>query len=356
MDIYCDYYNNFIEQLQNIFTDDKTKEILNNSLLLSNEIKYERGLVFSSKINEIDFNSFYNSKIKIFSHKNDDTYKISQSLFGAELCIKNLLNNQSIDIQNVIWKHLHILWYYSINKNEDLLEDNIKLMKTKLYNENKLELFKTDAKKKICELLGDNINSDIYDMIDDIIKCFEDLILNFNNNSMASIVKISQELAVKYSNKIKNGNIELDKILEIIFQKIPGLSKMFSSFKNMKKTNNNETIIIDESFSTSNIEIGEEDKGMDLSSLKIGSILKMADKIGILPNLPNSTSSSSNNNLLNLNIENISDNLTNIFNNSNMDNIDDMQSEMTNLIKEQLGLDISEINSELQKLITSNEE
>ena len=69
-------------------------------------------------------------------------------------------------------------------------------------------------------------------MIDEIINCFEEL-LN-NPNSISEIFKISHKISNKYGNKIKNGNIQIDKILESIMSKIPGMGNMMNNFKDIK--------------------------------------------------------------------------------------------------------------------------
>ena len=156
MEVFIDNYNNFIEQLKIIFNDENTISILDNNLLLNNDEKIIKGKIFNNKIFEIDFHSFYNQKIKIFSHKEENTKVLSESLFGNELCIKNLINNQPEEVKNIIWKHLHTLWLYSEYLNDNPNNEYIILMKNKLnptqlesiLGEKKIEFVKSDAKKK----------------------------------------------------------------------------------------------------------------------------------------------------------------------------------------------------------------
>ena len=68
-----DNYNNFIDQLKIIFKDENTIIILNKNFSLSNNEKINKCKIFNNKINEIDFHSFYANKIKIFSHKDENT-------------------------------------------------------------------------------------------------------------------------------------------------------------------------------------------------------------------------------------------------------------------------------------------
>lgn len=358
MEIYINNYNNFIEQLKIIFNDENTNNILNNNLLLNDNEKINRGKLFNNKINEIDFHSFCNNKIKIFSHKDKITYEISESLFGNELCIKNLLNNQPEEVKNIIWKHLHTIWLFSEYLNDNPNEECIKLIKDKLISQTqlvlpecdkKIEFIKSDAKKKLQELLGVEVNNETSDMIDDIINSFEEIFNDLNGNPMANIIKISQTISNKYSSKIKNGNIEIDKIMEAILGKLPGMENIFGKFKNMntlfQKPKKREPIIIDENFSTANVII-EELPSDQMPSVNIGSILKMADKIGFIPDLPGMSSTKTNEPINNdfLNLDKMMNLMKNIQNPNNMDNV---QTEMDKFLKNELGLDINKINEQI---------
>jgi hypothetical protein len=150
-------------------------------------------------------------------------------------------------------------------------------MKTKLFG-----LDKNDAKQKLQELLNIEINDETKDMIDDIMNSFEELLHNPGNNLMKNILNISQKISVKYATRIKEGNIEIDKLMKSIMSKIPGMEKLFSNIEGFMTTNKKkEKIIIDENFSTSNVELGKIEP--ENNSLKIGSVLKIADNMGIIP-------------------------------------------------------------------------
>ena len=97
-------------------------------------------------------------------------------------------------------------------------------------------------------------------------------------------MEISQKISVKYADKINKGEIELDKLMESISKKVPGMDQMMAGMMggSGKKAAPKEKIIIDENFSTANVQVGlnkeEESKSFD-----IGGILKMADKFGVIP-------------------------------------------------------------------------
>jgi hypothetical protein len=71
-------------------------------------------------------------------------------------------------------------------------------------------------------------------MINDISDAFNSLIDNISNPSelMKNIVKISHKISHKYSKMIKEGNIEIDKILNILISKLPGMEGTNTDFTN----------------------------------------------------------------------------------------------------------------------------
>ena len=372
-EIFINNYNKFIDQLKIFFTSEDIHIILDKNYYEKDDIKINKGLLFSKIINETNFTIFLNSKIKIFSHKENNTLIISESLFTKDLSIKNLLNNQTDDIKNIIWKHLHTIWlsgeYLSDTPNKDYIE----LMKTKLFG-----LDKNDAKQKLQELLNIEMNDETTEMIDDIMNSFEEILHNSGNNLMKNILGISQKISVKYAHKIKEGNIEIDKLMKSIMSKIPGMEKLFSNMEGFMKVSNKkkEKIIIDENFSTLNVELGHIEP--DNKSLKLGSVLKIADNMGIIPggstssdcannlmtslmsgelpdmnkimsnmpdmdNLMNKLMSNDENNPLNFNkIMNIMQKLETI---NTAEEAEGLKSEMENILQNQLGLDISNITN-----------
>jgi hypothetical protein len=81
---------------------------------------------------------------------------------------------------------------------------------------------------------------------------------------------------LKYGSKIENGEVEIDKILG-------GMGGLLGKGMNFGNAKEDDTpVIIDENYSTSNIEIGEEkkDEPMNLNFSKLGSLANMVSKIG----------------------------------------------------------------------------
>jgi hypothetical protein len=56
-------------------------------------------------------------------------------------------------------------------------------------------------------------------MIDDIVESFEKVLTGQSSgNPLSGIMEISQKISVKYADKINKGDIELDKLMDEIFQ------------------------------------------------------------------------------------------------------------------------------------------
>jgi hypothetical protein len=286
---YLTYYNNFLSFLEFVFPYEETKESLNVIKLFSDEEKINKSLNFVNSFNDENFLLFIKKKLKVFSHKNESTRNISESLFGSDFCLKNLLNNQPEEIKNNIWTNLHTVYMYAeILKDEPnnerlLLFRNLDIKLSSIKEEN-------EVKNKLHEMLDVDINEPTTNMINEIVASFEDTMKMSDGNPMSGIMELSQMISTKYSDKINSGEIELEKLLEAISKKIPGMDKIMSGVSSMTdKKEKKERVIMDENFSTALVEAPElkEDK----SNFKIGDALKMADQMGVLggaggPSLP----------------------------------------------------------------------
>ena len=94
---------------------------------------------------------------------------------------------------------------------------------------------------------------------------------NDNQNPMESIFSITNEIASKYTDKIESGEIELDSILNSMKDKLPGLDKIASNFGLDKNSSEpkKEVTIIDENFTTDQVNLGQEksnDNGLNLAN------------------------------------------------------------------------------------------
>ena len=300
---YLEHFNTFITHLKTIYPNESTMEILNEITNYSDTIKLTNGKLFASLFDDELFDLFVKSKIKVFSHKNQNTQNISESLFGSTFCLKNLLNNQPDDVKKIIWFNLHTLVLITYSLESKLMNNN--RINTLLLVLNPKKSDTTSSGKTLNDMFGVEVNDETTTMMDDIMKSFENVLSGANGtNPMLGIMEVSQQISVKYASKINDGSIEMDKIMKSIFNKMPGMEKMME--KMMSATNGSggtegmgglmsglmgglgggnkkpkEKVIIDENFSTADVEVGkiQEDK----NNFKIGSALKMADSIGILP-------------------------------------------------------------------------
>jgi hypothetical protein len=92
-------------------------------------------------------------------------------------------------------------------------------------------------------------------MIEDIIKSFEKTLNGGNSNPFQGIMEISQKISSKYQDKISTGEIEIDKIMSSITKTIPGMDEILKGgLFNKSDKKKKETVVIDENFTTANIE------------------------------------------------------------------------------------------------------
>lgn len=296
---FLEYFNKFNDQLLEYFKNNDDDDVNDNFLntinvakALSKEDKLATADRFVDNMTPELFELFVASKLKVFSHKNDSSKKLSESLFGESLTLKQLLNNQTDAVKKTIWVYIHVLFLYSQlsvqteRQNPDYIERLTKLLNINPQQTND-PFDKTEASDRIYNLLNVTVNDDTKSMIDDIVNSFDPLIEGKDANPISSIMQISQTISSKYADKINSGDIELEKLMESIKDKVPGMSGIIDNFNNMKASTGKETkpkekVIIDENYSTSKIDLGENTDNKT-SSFNIGKILKTVDSLGVLP-------------------------------------------------------------------------
>jgi len=220
----------------------------------------------------------------------------------------------------------------------DLIDSNIAEYEKNKETAKKLnETGMSDPKNFIKDTLGVEVNNQTNNMLDDIVKSFEGTISGMKNGQapdiaslFPSILEISKTISTKYGDKISNGEIELGKIMGGITKNIPGFSgggggkdgmpdlgKMMEGMMNgggsggfpggggglppelskmmeglgglgglgnmFKKPEKKEIIMIDENFSTANVDLG---KVNDSKGINIGKMLNVANSLGVIPDLP----------------------------------------------------------------------
>ena len=245
---------------------------------LDDTTKYNNMVNFHSSLNdEKIFLLFSKSKIKVFSAKTDETHHVSSSLFSLKsinenFSLKHVFNNQTDLIKSQMWEKLFLL-YIAIDislptRNTDrvnILKMNIESYKNDLSNKVKNDILKID------------VNNTTNSMIDDIVGSFQNIIHN-KANPFDNIMNITNMISDKYKDQLQNGEIQLDKIIGGIDGVIPGLMKNANG-----KKENVEPVIIDENFSTADVDVGKEEE----SKNNIGNMMKMIPNMTGLVNMVN---------------------------------------------------------------------
>jgi hypothetical protein len=321
---YLENYNFLIDQLAYLFTDDEYKVSLFELNMESKDKKWGRCVDFNKLLTDEAFELFIESKIKLFSHKDDLSKVLSECLFGEKLSLKKIFNNRDESIKNVLWYYLHIMVLMvelaQKNKNESRIEKLRKLIDCNIadYEKNKKNAEKlnksgkSDPNNIIKDMLGVDVNVQTNDMIGDIVKSFEGTMSKMKPGEMPdisslfpSILEISKNISSKYSDKINSGEIELDKIMGGITKNIPGMDGNMDNISKMmggnigemvggmfKKEEKKELVLIDENFSTSQVNLGQIKESPNIN---IGKMLNVADSLGVIPNLGGSDDDNSNN-------------------------------------------------------------
>lgn len=287
-------YNSFIDQVMILFDDKDVRDYLFLLNSESKDKKWARGVQFYKSINDELFDLLIESKIKLFSHKDDNTRDVSESLYGSELSLKKIFNNRDDKTKLKLWSYLHLMFLMielaqkkqnkdRITKLTNVVEEEENKMKNEsaLVIANQQNSNTNDPKNMIKNMLGVEVNQDTNEMLEDIIKSFEKTLNSNSSNPLAGIFEISQKISGKYQDKISKGDIELDKLLSGIQKHVPGIDQMMKGgMFNKEDEKPAETVIIDENFSTAKVEKGEVHESQPTNVMKF---LKIADSFGVLP-------------------------------------------------------------------------
>ena len=147
-------YNTLVDEIINIFSYDM-KEYSE----LSNTEKLNSTLNFYTSLENPDlFLLFSKKKIKLFSSKKTETYEVSKSLFGEDMLLKRLFNNQKEIIKSKLWNSLFNL-YISIETTKQKRQDRLVVLSNGINNSTKeLSSKVIDLKNEIDRLAEDNDN------------------------------------------------------------------------------------------------------------------------------------------------------------------------------------------------------
>jgi hypothetical protein len=214
------------------------------------------------------------TKIKVFSAKTEETYDVSSSLFGENLTLKHIFNNQTEDVKTKLWElllNMYIQLERAKNNNQERiasLKDGLKKLRQASSQHIKNDIFKN--------VLNTDVNNTTSSMIDDIIGSFQSVVSN-KGNPFENIMGITEMITSKYGSKIENGEVEIDKILG-------GMGGLLNKgLSGMGDKKEEEPIVMDENFSTADVDVGqpeEEKKENGFNFAKLMPLANMVNKIG----------------------------------------------------------------------------
>ena len=393
---YLENYDLLVEQLAFLLTEESEKETL---LVLSGESrdkKWLRGVNFCKLLNDDSFELFLESKVKLFSHKEESTKKISEELFGDEITLKKIFNNRDDSVKFVLWSYLHsmvlMIEFAQKKKNKDKIKKLSKVMEEyapelEKCKKNVQTTFGRDPKNMIKDMLGVDVNDQTNDMVADIVKSFETTLQGgANANPLAGILEISKKISEKYQDKINQGDIQLDKLMEGIQKTIPGMDQVLKGdgkgglggLESMmggmmggaggagglggmmgglfgKGEEKKETVIIDENFSTSNVELG---KIKESGNLNIGKLLNVADSFGVIPSFGGESKKEGSDGS-----DSAQPNLAELFGMMNgigkiktQEEADALKAKVDNFMEKKLGLDMNKVSQDMEKMFNKKED
>lgn len=368
---YLQNYNFFLEQLVYLFKETEYKDLLISLNEEPKDKKWLRGMRFQQQLTDELFGSFVESRIKVFSHKDENTKSLSDSLFGEEISLKKIFNNRDNNTKFVLWAYLHLMVLMVELAQKTQNKDRIKKL-TKMTEQNAGELKKVkvkvtqqnsavkDPKNMLKDMFNIDLNDQTNEMLTDIIGSFETSIKGGNANPLSGILDISQKISSKYQSKINSGEIELNKIMEGIQSKIPGMDEimkgglggMMGAF-NGAPAKPKETVIIDENFSTANVEMGQQTDSTG-SGFNIGKMLNLANTFGVLPGTGTSSAPGPGTDALGgMKLDPQLSELFKMITSSDMtseDGMKEMKTKMDSFLAEQ-GIDINSLNTSIENMM-----
>jgi hypothetical protein len=226
-------------------------------------------------------------------------------------------------------------------------------------------------------------------MVADIVKSFEDTMKgDVHASPLAGILDISRKISEKYQDKITSGDIQLEKLMQGIQNTIPGMDKVmggnFDISEMMKgmmggaggggglsemmggmggglgemmgglfnKEPKKETVIIDENFSTSNVELGKIKEG---TNINIGKMLNVANSMGVIPSFKsepeNTDNSSGDASSAGPNIMELFGMMKGINQIKSKEEAAELKNKVDNFIESKLGLDMKKVSKDMEKML-----
>jgi hypothetical protein len=222
--------------------------------------------------NNNSYNLFSKAKNKLFTMKSNLNTKLYD-----EISMKDLLSNQSIKVKNIIWDKLFLIYKNYLECFDEDKTDRIEQMNVSLgifvedKEDKEKEKISPEERKEILdhitEIFGkSNVNGRLIDIVDDIINKFYGL--DIQDEKISKKIKpFVNTLTNKYRKDILNGKIDLQKLIIVILEKLPTLTKYAQGSKSNNDSNEN------------NDEILPEDIEKLINDANISTDLKIPDEI-----------------------------------------------------------------------------
>ena len=286
-------YTEFIKQILKLYPESSSEvnKCVNQISSLNDQEKRECGIKFTELINNStsNKNNLLGRKIKLFSSKSEENKMISYALLKF-IPLKKLLNGNVADnVKEIIWDYIQLLYVFtelSVKDKNNMDKDLIKNL-LHMVNDNSKKNSDTSTdnspskkkeqreqsqqkdKEKDANILNLDCNPETNNMINDIVGMFQNNLEGDGNdgNPFKNIVEVTKKITEQYQGKIENGDIDLDGLLKSIQKSMPNLPDLNLEGKSEDEIKH----IIDENFSTADVDLGEGKKdekgGLDMSQM-----------------------------------------------------------------------------------------
>lgn len=297
---YDEKYSEFVDQILKLYPDQNSDvyKCVKQINSLDQQQKRDCGSQFSELINKstTNKNQLLSRKIKLFSSKVNENKKISYSLLKF-IPLKKLLNgNVTSQVKDIIWDYILLLYVFTELSTKDKNKVDKTLIKQILHSVNDSSKKNSDtsnSEKDIKPVVKENkdankqnilnldCNKETNNMINDIVGMFQNNLENEDNdgNPFKNIVEVTKKITEQYQGKIENGDIDLDGLLKNIQGSMPNLPNLNLDGKSEDEIKH----IIDENFSTADVNVGEAKKdekgGFDMSQM-MGMMKNLNDTLG----------------------------------------------------------------------------
>ena len=300
---YDEKYSEFVDQILKLYPNQNSDvyKCVKQINSIDQQEKRDCGLKFTELINKSTTNKnlLLNRKIKLFSSKTDDNKKISYALLKF-IPLKKLLNGNNVtnEVRDIIWDYILLLYVFSELSSKDKGNIDKNLIKQILHSVNDSSKKNSDTtttentvKKEVAtktisndpkqNILNLDCNKETNKMINDIVGMFQNNLENDDNdgNPFKNIVEVTKKITEQYQGKIENGDIDLDSLLKNIQGSMPNLPNLNLDGKSEDEIKH----IIDENFSTADVNVGEakknEKSGFDMSQM-MGMMKNLNETLG----------------------------------------------------------------------------